>query len=43
MLTKMGGVTRGGPERAGFATAMRRVFDGCATVTRQLRDAGATG
>jgi len=43
MLTKMGGVTRSGLERAGFATAMRRVFDDYATVTRQLRDAGTTG
>jgi hypothetical protein len=43
MLTKMGGVTRAGRERAGFATGMRRVFDDCATATRPLRDAGATG
>jgi hypothetical protein len=43
MLTKMGCVTRGGRERAGFATGKRRVFDDCATVTRQGRDAGATG
>ncbi len=38
MLTKMGCVTRGGRERAGFATAMRRVFDSCATVARRGRD-----